>query len=242
MTEKNTQETTESTQAPAAETPVIATNGDKPARRGRAPFKKDGEQGGRPRRTFDRPKQEFEQKIVNIRRVVRVMAGGRRFSFSVAMLLGDKKGRVGIGIGKSPDTALAIQKAVKDAKKNMIQIGLTEGQSLPHQVEAKYASSSLVMFPNNGKGLVAGSAVRDMLTLAGVKDVTAKINTRSKNKINISRAVIEAVKKLPGTKKVKVSLEEPKREPRESRGGRPGRDGDKRPARRPFTKRTEDNN
>jgi small subunit ribosomal protein S5 len=180
--------------------------------RGKAPFKR--------RRSFDRPKPEFDQKIISMRRVTRVMAGGRRFSFSVAMILGDKKGRVGVGVGKSPDTALAIGKAVKDAKKNMIKVGLTADMSIPHEVSAKYASSELTIFPNNGKGLVAGSAVRVMLNLAGVKDVTAKINTRSKNKINIARAVINALQEIEGTQKVVVKETEQKK-----------------PVRRAFTKR-----
>ncbi len=233
MTEKNTQETTEVTEAPVASAPVEAPKeaeapaateakpAEKPAFKKRAPFKKSGER--RPRRTFDRPKPEFDQKIVKIRRVVRVMAGGRRFSFSVTMLIGDKKGRVGVGVGKSPDTALAIQKAVKDAKKNMIKIGLTENMSIPHQVSAKYSSSQIEVFPNKGKGLVAGSAVREMFALAGVKDVTAKITTRSKNQINIARAVVEAMMQLPGSEKVTVSLAEEKKPER----------------RRTFTRRTD---
>ncbi len=211
MSEENTQEIKD-----VAEALVVATE-VKTARvapRGRTPYKGKSNDGGKPqRKTFDRPKQEFDQKIVNIRRVTRVMAGGRRFSFSVAMLLGDKKGKVGVGVGKSPDTALAIQKAVKDAKKNMIKIGLTEGMSIAHEVSAKYASSTFSVFPNKGKGLVAGSAVRDMFNLAGIKDVTAKITTRSKNKINISRAVIKAMMSLPGSHKVIVSLAEPVRTP-----------------------------
>jgi small subunit ribosomal protein S5 len=208
---KNTEAVVEQ---PVKEAPVAseAKTDEKPQGDSKSKTRRVSPRGGerRPRKTFSRPKPEFDQKIISMRRVTRVMAGGRRFSFSVAMLLGDRKGRIAIGVGKSPDTALAIGKAIKDAKKNMIKIGLTEEMSIPHQVSAKYSSSELSMFPNNGKGLVAGSAVRDMLNLAGVKDITAKINTRSKNKINIARAVIKALSDLPGTKKVKISLEEKK--------------------------------
>ncbi|NCS99547.1 30S ribosomal protein S5 [Candidatus Parcubacteria bacterium] len=219
MSEEKTQETKEVVETPVVAAPVAEASATETktvapaaAPRARAPYKGRSGGGNRgPRKSFDRPKPEFDQKIINIRRVVRVMAGGRRFSFSVAMLLGDKKGRVGIGVGKSPDTALAIQKAVKDAKKNMIKIGLTEEMSIAHEVSTKYASSAISVFPNKGKGLVAGSAVRDMFNLAGVKDVTAKITTRSKNKINISRAVIKAMMMLPGSQKVTVSLVEEKR-------------------------------
>jgi len=141
-------------------------------------------------------KQEFEQKIVDIRRVVRVMGGGRRFSFSVTMIIGDKKGRVGVGVGKSDDTSLAIEKATRDAKKHMITVNLTEDMSIEHDVKAKYGASVVEIRPAKGKGLVAGASVRSVLELAGVKDVTSKIWSRSKNKINNSRATIEALKQL----------------------------------------------
>ncbi len=141
-------------------------------------------------------KPEFEQKILNIRRVTRVMAGGRRFSFSVTMVAGDKNGRVGVGVGKATDTALAIQKALRDAKANMIEVNRTETGSIPFDVSAKYGSSVVNIRPAKGRGLVAGAASRTVLDLAGVADVTAKIMTRSKNSINIARATIEALKKL----------------------------------------------
>lgn len=139
---------------------------------------------------------EFDQKIIGIRRVVRVMAGGRRFSFSVAMVLGDKKGRVGVGIGKAGDTALAIQKAVRSGKKHMFTVSRTKTGSIPHNTEAKYGASVVEIRPAKGRGLVAGAAARTVLELAGVTDITAKILTRSKNKINIARATIIALKKL----------------------------------------------
>lgn len=124
------------------------------------------------------------------------MAGGRRFSFSVAMVLGDKKGRVGIGVGKATDTALAIEKATRDAKKRMITVALTKNSSIPHDIEAKYASSVVLIRPSKGRGLVAGSAVRTVLELGGVTDVTAKLLTRSKNPINNARVAIEALKQV----------------------------------------------
>jgi len=131
-----------------------------------------------------------------MRRVARVMAGGRRFNFSVAIVLGDKKGRVGFGLGKALDTALAIDKATNDAKKNMITLNLTKTNSLPHDLSAKYASSVVAIRPSPGKGLVAGSAVRVVLELAGVTDVTAKLHSRSKNPINNARVAIKALKQI----------------------------------------------
>jgi len=150
--------------------------------------------GGGQRR--ERAKPEFAHKVVDVRRVTRVMAGGRRFSFSVTLVAGDKKGRVGVGIGKAGDTALAIDKAMNDAKKRMITVLRTDEQSIPHEVEAKYGATRLILKPSKGKGLVAGSSVRTVLDLAGVKDVNAKLISRSKNKLNNARAVVIALKKL----------------------------------------------
>jgi small subunit ribosomal protein S5 len=144
-------------------------------------------------RREERARPEFDQKIITIRRVTRVMAGGRRFSFSVAMVIGDKKGKVGVGIGKANDTQLAIEKAVRDAKKNMITVRMNEDHHIPHDVEAKYSSSEVMIKPAPGRGLVAGSSIRTVLELAGVKDVTAKLFSRSKNKLNNARAAIEAL-------------------------------------------------
>lgn len=168
------------------------------SRRRRGGSDKAGANGRRPRRGArqERPRQEFEQKIVSIRRVTRVMAGGRRFSFSVSIVIGDKKGKVGVGIGKAGDTQLAIEKAVRDAKKNMITVPMNKDSHIPHDVHVKYASTEVMMMPAPGRGLVAGSSVRTVLELAGVKDITAKIFSRSKNKLNNARAAVEALKQL----------------------------------------------
>ncbi|OGG78176.1 hypothetical protein A3A36_00735 [Candidatus Kaiserbacteria bacterium RIFCSPLOWO2_01_FULL_52_12b] len=124
------------------------------------------------------------------------MAGGRRFNFSLVVIIGDKKGRVGVGLGKGVDTALAIDKATRDAKKHLFTIPRTASGSIPHQVRAKYASSTVEIIPSKGRGLVAGSAVRTVLDFAGVTDVVTKIHSRSKNKLTIARATVEALKKL----------------------------------------------
>jgi len=163
--------------------------------------------GGRP---SDRIKPEFDTKMIDIRRVTRVAAGGRRFTFSVAVVSGDRKGRVGVGLGKAIDTTLAIDKATRDAKKHMIKAALTPNMSIPHTVEAKYSSARVEMMPVKGRGLVAGSAIRNVLVLAGVTDVVAKLRSPSKNKLNIARAAVLALTQLsktnrPGTKVVVVS-------------------------------------
>lgn len=162
---------------------------DSRGRGGRGGGRRDNSRGG-----SRRPRPEFDQKIIDIRRVTRVVSGGRRFSFSVAIVIGDKKGKVGVGIGKASDTALAIDKAIRDAKKGMITPLLTKTMSIAHEISVKYSSSRITLMPTNGKGIVAGSSVRTVLELAGIKGVTAKIFSKSKNKLNNARAAIEALK------------------------------------------------
>ncbi len=134
--------------------------------------------------------------MINIRRVARTVAGGRRFSFSVAIIIGNKKGKVGVGLGKAGDTTLAIDKATRDAKKHMIEVRLTEDSSISHDVSAKYAASRVTLMPAPSRGLVAGSSVRPVLELAGVTNVVAKIHSGSKNGLNNARAAIDALKSL----------------------------------------------
>jgi small subunit ribosomal protein S5 len=124
------------------------------------------------------------------------MAGGRRFNFSVGIVLGDKQGRVGVGLGKAADTQLAIEKATRSAKRNMITLKLTQNHSIPHDVHAKYCASVVEIRPSPGRGLVAGSSVRTVLELAGVSDVTAKLLSRSKNPLNNARAAMDALKSI----------------------------------------------
>ena len=142
-------------------------------------------------------KSEFDQKLIDLSRVARVVAGGRRFSFRAAIVLGDKRGRVGFGLGKGSDTALAIEKATRDAKKNMINVPLNKDKSVPHWVSAKYSSGRVIIKPaKSGKGLVAGGAARVVLSFAGVENASLKTLSPTKNKINIAKATIEALKNL----------------------------------------------
>ena len=155
--------------------------------------KREGGDNRRSRPSFERPKPEFDQKMVSIRRVTRVVAGGRRMTFAVAIAIGDKKGSVGLGTGKGGDTAIAIAKALRQAKKNMFKIKTTKEMSIPHEVSAKFSSSKLTIRPNHGKGLVSGSTVRDMLILSGLKNITAKLHSGSKNKLNNARVAYKAL-------------------------------------------------
>jgi len=189
MTDTTTQ-TPETTAAPTAEAPRGRSD-----RGGRG--RPGGDRGRRPQRDrAPRERSEFDQATIDVRRVARVMAGGRRFSFSVTVVIGDRKGRVGVGLGKGADTALAIDKAVRDAKRHLITVPLTKDGSIPHDVMVKYASSTVSIIPSPGRGLVAGSAMRTVLEYAGVTNVIAKILTRTKNKLTIARATVNALKTL----------------------------------------------
>ena len=148
-------------------------------------------------RQFIKTKSEFDQKLIDLSRVARVVAGGRRFSFRAAIVLGDRKGRVGFGLGKGADTSLAIEKATRDAKKNMIFVTLNKDNSISHEVAAKYSSGRVIIKPAKlGKGLVAGGAARAVLSFAGVLNASLKTLSHTKNKINIAKATIEALKIL----------------------------------------------
>jgi small subunit ribosomal protein S5 len=204
-------DTTNTTSAPVAATtaqPVAASTAPAGARGGRdnqrggsrgqrggsGAGNRGGSRGGN--RGGERVKPEFDSKIISIRRVTRVTSGGRRLSFSVSIVAGDRKGRVGVGIGKANDTALAIDKATRHAKKNMIKIMSTPNMSIPHMVEAKYSSAQVFIMPAPGRGIIAGSAVRNVVELSGLRDVTAKVLSGSKNRINIARAAIAALKTI----------------------------------------------
>lgn len=184
-------------------TPGRKMRGD-PARRGGrsgGPGSPAGAQGrGGPRggrgETRERVKPEFDSKIIDIRRVTRVAAGGRRYTFSVAVVAGDHKGRVGVGLGKGGDTALSVEKATREAKKNLIRVTLTPQMTIPHAVEGKYASAIIKIFPARGSGIVAGSSARAVIELAGIKDVCAKFLSGSKNRLNNAKAAIEALRKI----------------------------------------------
>lgn len=198
--EKNTETTPVSTEVKTAEKPTFSGRFNNDKREG-GEFKKNRRQ---PKRR-ERPRSEFDQKILSIRRVTRVASGGRRFTFSVAMVVGNKKGKVGVGTGKAGDTSMAIDKAVKSAKKNSIEIKTIKGMSIPHEVSAKYCSARVMMRPARGRGIIAGSAMRDCLELAGLNDINGKIISGSKNKLNIAWATIKALESLSKPKRIESS-------------------------------------
>lgn len=140
-------------------------------------------------------KRDFEQKVVEIKRVTRVVAGGKRMRFRALVVIGDKKGKVGMGLRKGVDVAESVNKAVNAAKKNMIMVPLTNG-TIPHQIKLKYKSSRIILLPARpGTGIIAGGALRSVLDLAGVKNILSKM-LGSSNKVNNVKAVFEAFKKM----------------------------------------------
>jgi len=151
---------------------------------------------GQLRRVKIERKEEFESKLLDLARVTRMTAGGRRFRFRAGMVIGDKKGQVGFGIAKGMDVAQAVEKATRVAKKNLIRVPIVEGTIL-HQVEAKFGAAKVLLRPQRkGRGLVAGGTVRIICNLVGIKSISSKMVGRTTNKINNAKATIEALKKL----------------------------------------------
>ena len=155
----------------------------------------DNKRARKPNNRGERPVREFDQKVVEVKRVTRVVAGGKRMRFRALIVIGDHKGKVGIGLKKGVDVAEAVNKAVNQAKKNMITLPLVN-DTIPHQVKLKYKSSQIIMLPARpGTGVIAGGAVRSVLDMAGVKNVISKM-LESNNKVNNVRATLEAFKSM----------------------------------------------
>ena len=139
--------------------------------------------------------KEFEQVIVDIARVTRVMAGGKRMRFRACVVIGDRKGRVGYAVGKGADVTLAVNKAVNKAKKNLINVPIIN-ETIPHQIAVKVKAAKILIKPaTKGTGIIAGGAVRIVLDLAGISNAVAKI-FGTNNKINNVAATIKALKML----------------------------------------------
>ena len=153
------------------------------------------------RKSFRRePEDGFKDKVLDLRRVTRVVAGGKRFRFRATVVIGDGMGHVGVGVGKSIDVPSAIAKGRADAKKNLITVGL-EKRSIPHEVEAKFSAAHIRIKPaSEGHGMRAGGSARVVLALAGVKDVTAKTLGRTPNKLTNALATIKALGELKPVK------------------------------------------
>jgi small subunit ribosomal protein S5 len=156
-----------------------------------APKKRGGFRARRPE-----SEQKYDSRVLNINRVTRVTSGGRRMRFQAVVAIGDRKGKVGIGVAKGSSVRQAIEKASKSAEKTMITVPLKDGL-IAYPVYGK-AGASKVMLKDKpkGGGLVAGSAIRVLCELAGITDVSAKVLSRSSNKLNIAQATINALQQL----------------------------------------------
>lgn len=145
---------------------------------------------------------EYIEKVVNIRRVAKVVKGGRRFSFSALVVVGDGEGKVGTGKGKATEVPEAIRKAMENARKNMIEIPLIEGRTIPHTVIGKFGAGEVFMKPASaGTGVIAGGPVRAVLEAAGVKDILTK-SMGSPNAGNVVHATMEGLKSLKRAQEV----------------------------------------
>ena len=145
---------------------------------------------------YKKKQDEFDSKLLELKRVSHTREGGKRMSFKAVMVVGDKKGKVGVGTASGSDVAKAINKATRLSKKNVIKVAIVEN-TIPHQVEAKFGAARVLIKPQKkGRGLVAGGTVRVICILAGIKNISSKILGGTSNKLNNARATIKALKKL----------------------------------------------
>src|SRR6056297_1451246 len=152
-------------------------------------------------------KEEFEQKILDIARVTRVMAGGKRMSFRACVAVGDRNGKIGVGLAKGADVAAAVSKAADRAKKDMVNVPIVNF-TIPHDIKYKFGAAEIIFKPSKqGRGIIAGGIVRTILELAGIKNITSKI-LGTNNKVNNAKCTVEALRNL---KRVDASKLEEKR-------------------------------
>ncbi|MBI3273974.1 MAG: 30S ribosomal protein S5 [Candidatus Colwellbacteria bacterium] len=145
-------------------------------------------------------KDNFNEEVIDLSRVTRVVAGGKRFRFRATVVVGDGKGKVGVGVAKGLDFEQSVNKAKADAKKNIVDVKM-KGVTIPHEVEAKFGAARVIIKPAVvGHGIVAGGSPRVVLKLAGIEDVTAKCLGGTKNKLTYAIATIEALKKIKNQK------------------------------------------
>ena len=150
---------------------------------------------------IDPAKLTLEERVVQINRVAKVVKGGRRFSFSAVVVVGDGQGHVGAGLGKAGEVPEAIRKGVEDAKKNLIRIP-TIGTTIPHEVHAEYAAARVMLKPaSQGTGVIAGGSVRAVVEAAGVRDILTKVHG-STNPVNVVRATLEALRALTSAEQI----------------------------------------
>lgn len=155
----------------------------------------------RERVAVDKDLEELEEKIIFVNRVATVVKGGRRFSFAVLVAVGDKKGNVGLGMGKAKEVPEAVRKGLEVARKNMVKIAL-RGPTIPHEINFKFGGAKIFLRPAPaGTGVIAGGAMRPIIELAGIKDIWTK-SIGSSNQINIAKATVKALGSLRTIKEI----------------------------------------
>ena len=177
-------------QVEATEEAPKSEKAERPVRRNN-----DKKNNNRPRRkTFDKPKSDLEDKVIAINRVTKVVKGGRQFRFAATVVVGNRKGKVGIGLGKAKEMPDAVKKATQAATKNLINVELIDNRTISHEIIVKEGAVRVMLKPAaEGTGVKAGGPVRDVLELAGVKDVLSK-SLGSSTKVNMARATLNALK------------------------------------------------
>ena len=157
---------------------------------------------------IDPSKLTLEERVVQINRVAKVVKGGRRFSFSAVVVVGDGNGHVGAGLGKAGEVPEAIRKGVEDAKKNLIRVPLV-GTTIPHEVRQQYGASTVMLNPaSQGTGVIAGGSVRAVVEAAGVRDILSK-SLGSTNPVNVVRATLEGLRAMRSAEEISARRGKP---------------------------------
>ena len=150
----------------------------------------------KPRRNFDKPKSDLEEKVICINRVTKVVKGGRQFRFAATVVVGNRKGKVGIGLGKAKEMPDAVKKATQQASKNLINVELIDNRTISHEIIVKEGAVRVMLKPaKEGTGVIAGGSVRAILDLAGVRDVVSK-SLGARTKLNMAEAAMNGLKSM----------------------------------------------
>ena len=183
---------------------VEAAPTSEPANKNERKFNRNnGQRGPRGRREGrgEKVSDGIDKKMVNVNRISKTVKGGRKMRFNAVVVAGDKKGRVGVGMGKATEVTLAIEKASVDAKRHMVEIALN-GTTIPHEVVGQFETTRVILMPaKEGNGVIAGGKVRDVVELAGIKDITTKLYG-SNNPVNSVKATFDGLMKLRSAEKI----------------------------------------